>query len=212
MPKKKSERDIFEDELLPLLYGKLKVASWRKKQGIFFCTKNEFFFEVDAGAHRLKDVSVARIAAKPMSLDPAYWRIVDLEENNNEPLSFRAWGAFTCSSIPIDSIEIPDSAKSPADISAELSVAIERSTGHFAGNTTEKQFIDIVASNPNQIERGSYAITYVMALYCAGEQEKALEVATAYTTGERESSHAHNHLGENFHTIAVRHIQKELSA
>lgn len=38
-----------------------------------------------------------RLLVKPMALDPIFWEIVGLEENNNTPLSFRIYGAWILS-------------------------------------------------------------------------------------------------------------------
>jgi hypothetical protein len=57
-----------------------------------------------------------------MKLDALFWRIVGLEENDQLPLSFRVFGAWTCHVPPLHEQSLLDDELSSAEI-ADASVA-----------------------------------------------------------------------------------------
>lgn len=72
-------------------------TKWRCFGGILFTDHLGWFVEVVSAVWIPSRRTVARIHVKPMAIDPIFWDIVGLLENNKLPLSFRAIGAWTCS-------------------------------------------------------------------------------------------------------------------
>lgn len=70
-----------------------RAAGWRFARGDIFRQSEGWFISIlpsllwERGA-------VVRITVKPMALDPLFWNIVGLSENEALPLSFRATGAW----------------------------------------------------------------------------------------------------------------------
>lgn len=70
-----------------------RAAGWRFARGTVFRQTGDWFVDIlpsllwERGAH-------VRIMIKPMALDPLFWDIVGLSENESLPLSFRATGAW----------------------------------------------------------------------------------------------------------------------
>ena len=98
----------FEIKLLADIKKVIKGSGWRKK--IATLTKefeNNFYcLHIDA-KYPQKGVKLT-LKTKPMALDELFWEISGMPENKLEPLSFRTWGWFTCSSIKIDQISFDD--------------------------------------------------------------------------------------------------------
>jgi hypothetical protein len=85
----KNRRSIFDSTL--------KVAAknigWQVARGSVFKKQGEWFADYLASLTYQRG-AVVQILIKPMALDPLFWKIVGLEENNRQPLSFRANGAW----------------------------------------------------------------------------------------------------------------------
>jgi hypothetical protein len=75
------------------LKAEAKAADWRCADGEIFRQHGDWFVNVmpyllwGRGA-------TTRLFAKPMAIDPLFWRIVGLPDNERLPLSFRANGAW----------------------------------------------------------------------------------------------------------------------
>ena len=64
-------------------------------RGTLFREHDGWFVTVWPAVHGLELKTEISIRAKPMGVDPIFWDIVELEENNALPLSFRMSGAWT---------------------------------------------------------------------------------------------------------------------
>ncbi|MBT2187083.1 hypothetical protein [Sphingobium nicotianae] len=75
------------------LKGASRAAGWRFARGGVFRQTGDWFISIlpsllwERGA-------LVRMMVKPMALDPLFWNIVGLSENEALPLSFRATGAW----------------------------------------------------------------------------------------------------------------------
>ncbi len=198
-----SERRSFEKELLEALSPKLRSSRWKKKQNAIFCEVDDYYFDVLVSVFLNDLKTTVRMSAKPMSLDKLYWQITDLGTNNSEPLSFRTWGAFTCSGLPVAEESIVDEGLSPDALAGKIvewaDVQLERSLPELVA----EKFSSAVARHPNQVERGAYAITYVTSLIDEGNLDAARETAAAYADGTARSVSRQTHAGRDFHEIAI---------
>lgn len=100
---------IAEREWLAALRGAARGSGWGQKQGALFRQEGAWFV---AGHLRMLTTPDgprphAEILAKPMALDPLYWRDMSLSENARQPLSFRYWGAFVCGTPVLDVRALP---------------------------------------------------------------------------------------------------------
>lgn len=206
-----SERRSLEKELLKALAPKLKGSRWKKKQNAIYCEVDGYFFDVFVSVYLNDSKTIVRMSAKPMSLDNLYWNIADLDDNNSEPLSFRSWGAFTCSGLPIVEKPIADEGVC-ADVLANQVVEWADSELDAALPKLEaEKFSNAVARHPNQVERGAYAITFVTSLIVEGDLDAARQAAVAYADGSAQSTGKHTHAGRDFHDIAVEWIDSTVN-
>lgn len=75
------------------LKSKAKKTGWRFAQRTIFKQEGEWFLS-NMPCLAYKHGVITRWTCKPMSIDPLFWEIVGLEENNKQPLSFRDQGAW----------------------------------------------------------------------------------------------------------------------
>ena len=203
----RKERSLFEKALLKAVKGGIKGTSWKMKQNSIFHTRNDTFIEVTIRVSLLKYETEVSIASKPMSLDPLYWDIVGLEDNKSEPLSFRAWGAFVCSSLPQEERVFNDESVGPDEFSKQVIHYVCGRAKDIESKLSVHSFSEVVNTHPNQIERGAYAISLVTSLIDEQKFEQAYSMAEKYVSGDLESCHSHTHGNKGFHELAIQWLQ-----
>jgi hypothetical protein len=114
---------------------------------------------------------VTSFCAKPMSLDPLFWRICSLSENTQQPLSFRHFGVWTCDVPPLAALE---STSTLAEVDAiarqTLSWSDAQLSGFGSGPSIEK-FIEILRDHLDRSARGTYLDTLLTTLILVGNDE-----------------------------------------
>lgn len=88
----------FQKEMTHQLRVAVKGTGWKHAKGVVFRQSDEWFIAGhwrNVGADPAAGLRV-EIMAKPMAIDPMLWDVMELQENNKQPLSFRYWGAFIC--------------------------------------------------------------------------------------------------------------------
>jgi hypothetical protein len=85
---KQRERDFHAS-----LKSRARDAGWRYAAGEIFRREGDWFV-CNLPSLAWGRGAWARLTVKPMALDPLFWEIVGLSENNALPLSFRANGAW----------------------------------------------------------------------------------------------------------------------
>jgi len=152
--------------------------------------------------------NASELRFKPMAIDPLYWRIVGLEDNLKEPLSFRAWGAFCCDTLPICATELVGEAEGVAE---KMVKWIDEQSKFLVTGINNSNFSAAILNHENQIERGAYAISLVVSLIEEGDIKEAKRLANLYAAGRLESVHKQNHLGKDFHQIALEWLESSAS-
>lgn len=198
-----TERRSFEKELLKALSLKLKGSRWKKKKNAIYCEVDDHYFDVLVSVFLNDLKTTVTMSAKPMSLDRLYWRITNLDSNNSEPLSFRTWGAFTCTGLPLAEESFFDEGLIPDSLAEKIVEWADTQLDSALPRLQADKFSSAVARHPNQVERGAYAITYVTSLIEEGNLDAARQAATAYADGTARSVSCHSHAGRDFHEIAV---------
>lgn len=208
----RSERRSFEKEVLKSLAQSVKGSRWGKNKNALYCEHDGYYVEVFTSVFLNATQTTVRLSAKPMSLDVLYWEITDLSENKSEPLSFRTWGAFTCTGLPIVEESIADEALTADDLATLIVEWSDAQCDECLPRLATKEFSGAVAQHPNQIQRGAYAITYVTSLINEGDYGAARKAAAAYADGTMQSVSRHTHAGKDFHQVAVEWLDSAANA
>ena len=95
-----------------------KGTGWRVAQGTIFRQEEDWFVSNQPTLAFQRGV-ITRWTCKPMAIDPLFWEIVGLEENNTMPLSFRDQGAWTLRPL-FQQAYLSKHTENPADLAAEV--------------------------------------------------------------------------------------------
>ena len=91
-----SARHAYRRSLEKALRTEAKGTGWKSAQGWIFREEAGWFIDVSPGVHIYEHLTEAIVRVKPMAIDPVFWDLVGLANNREQPLSFRAGGAWTC--------------------------------------------------------------------------------------------------------------------
>jgi hypothetical protein len=91
-----SARIAYRRALEKSVRAQAKGTGWKSVSGSIFREQADWFIEASLSVYIYECVTSAVISVKPMAIDPIFWDIVGLPENREQPLSFRAIGAWAC--------------------------------------------------------------------------------------------------------------------
>lgn len=158
-----------------------KKTDWRTAQGVLFRDAGGWFVEVAAIPWVIEARTPARLYSKPMSLDPLFWKIVGLDENINQPLSFRAFGAFTCRTPTLREADIPEEG-GQAEAARRLLHWADEQLDALRDTQSVDGFIEFIRTHPDQVERQSHLPALVTGLLLLGRDKEALDICTGART------------------------------
>jgi len=207
MPRLASQRSTFERLLLTELGPLLRGTPWKKSKCALFERHGDYYQDVLISVYRNGQRTTATLRFKPMGLDPILWDILGISENKNQPVSFRTWGAFTCSPLPILVCELEEAGQSPEQVAAGSVALVMSNETLFEKHLASAPFSELVAAHPNQRDHGAYAVTLVTSLIYDGCTAAAYRLANAYLSGESASCAGITSNGKTFHELAVAWIE-----
>ncbi len=196
-------QNAFEKALLAELSVQIKSTPWKKSGCALFTQSGDYYQDIFISVHRNAELTSVEMRIKPMALDPILWDILDIPENRDQPLSFRTWGAFICTGLPVFESRIEQSGDSPQSVARSLlNVSNDNLTAHRHMRASTP-FSELVASHPNQIARSAYAVTLVTSLINDKNYDQAQKLAIAYASGEIPSSGELTRHNKSFHQLAL---------
>lgn len=197
------QRTDFEKNLLGELTPLLKGTGWKKSRSALINQSEDFFQAIYVSAHRNDAKTTAVLRLKPMAIDPIFWDVFDLPENKKEPISFRAWGAFTCTGIPILEGQLEQVGSSTRDVASALLHFCTANSARYREALASCSYSELVEEHPHQVERGAYAVTLVCSLINEQNYDRARQVARSYATNELSSCSDLLNQGRSFHSLAL---------
>ena len=197
------QRTAFEKQLLAEIGPQLNRSEWKKSSCALFRQSNGIYQDILISVHRNSAATTTELRIKPMALDPILWDILDIPENRDKPLSFRTWGAFTCSGIPVYEAQIESPGDAAGDVARRLTELYKAKINLADQVLSDKPFSELAASHPNQVERGAYAVTLVASLINDGNLDLAYDTANSYAAGVLSSCSNLVSSGKSFHQLAV---------
>jgi hypothetical protein len=200
------ERRAFEMEILRALTERAKGAGWRKLSNSVFRELDSMFIAADLNVWLNADKTVWQLQAKPMAVDPVFWSIMDMEENEKEPLSLRASGAFVCDSVPISESVVRSSSLGPLEMAKAFLAWVDRQASRFV-NDSRGPFSDLVKAHENYRARGAYAATLISSLIVEGSPKEAADTAEEFRSGKRRAVHEQTSLGRSFFDRSVSWLE-----
>ena len=206
-----ARRRKLKRDALRTIYAELKRNGWKKIQNVFFQKFGNWFWTLTVNTYLNDEKTTLSLDVKPIEIDSLLWEILGIPENQNEPLSFRAKGAFTCSSLPVASLTIDDANMSADSIGQKTNLWLSENFEKYCDSVSGASFSSQVKNHQNQIDRGSYAITLVISLILESKLEQAMEYSEKYERGELESVFDLRSDGKSFHYHAMQWLKNNQS-
>jgi hypothetical protein len=179
MPLSKAEqksRRILAKSVAAELRSRAKAAGWRVSQGLLFREEAGWFVDARPNVWVTEQKWTLDLFAKPMSIDPVFWEIVATKDNNQQPLSFRLFGAWTVSTPPISQLEVAENSLDAASLADTIVQVAQREFEHWKLGRSFDGFLSNVqkqgADNP-------YLPAVVCALALLDRREDARQVCIA---------------------------------
>lgn len=198
-----SARRLFGKECLAALATLTKKTDWRKSREFVVQQQNGLFLAGKLTVYVNADRLVASLDAKPMALDSILWDILDLPENSQMPLSFRAMGAFTCHALTMAETDLEYRGLSPEAVALAFMEFIESAALQAHESLRNQPFTEQLQAHPNQVDGGAYAVTLVASQINDGQYKQAAESAQSYASGRSKSRLQMISLNKSFHEYAL---------
>ncbi len=206
--RRQQERRAYEKEVLASLRTRRRGTRWRLRQDTLFGSDAGTFFESSVSIFLQDDVARWTLSAKPMDVDPVFWKIMGMEENQSAPLSLRASGAFVASSVPVTEVVVEAPTGYAVDLASRFLAWTDSEVAAYRDAAESRQFSEFVKSHENQRERGAYAATLVCSLVSEGRTEEALAVSECYRSGARSTTCEQVSEGMTFFEHAVAWLER----
>lgn len=207
-----TKRESFEKELMHSLKTAIKGSGWRKSGSDVFRSSDDLFLNADIRVHSDACKSTFSFLVKPMSIDEIFWDVMQMPENQDRPLSFRASAWFKCPVPRIHVIVVDDGPLNATGLAQKLihyadeHAATAQSDYELAGYTRELE------NHEEQISRGNYSTT-LFCLYCVmGKREMAYQFAEEHVSGQRECGQSFNTLDKGFFDLALGYLNETKSS
>ena len=193
-----------------------KKFNWKSKGGFLFTKKDLLFFDLIVLAQgKNKKISVS-VYYKLFDFDEIFWKIVCLEENLNQPLSFHADGAWTAPTMCIDEMTIENDDWSESNLSEKVSsilkkadelssqLAKEISTLDENLAYTETLFANLLNKHPNAVTT-IYREKLMTALL---KKEYSLALTIAEERISKNDNGGFSAGSKSFYVLAKEYIEK----
>lgn len=165
-----SARHAYRRSLEKAVRTASKGTKWRSAQGCLFQDHAGWFVAVHPLVHIYEPITKARVSVKPMIIDPIFWDLVGLPENNATPLSFRYFGAWTSS--PPELVEVEVREEKPVDRVAARLLSVADEQLDVLNNWSLDDFLRLCRVRAADSE--SYLASIVTTLIAMGREPEAL--------------------------------------
>ena len=200
------QREDFEKLVFQQVKQASKGSGWRKSRDSLSRSENGLFFDAHFRCHYDDHMTDFWFVAKPLRIDEIFWDVMQMPENRDQPLSFRAHAWFKCV-VPHTSVLSVGDKKLDAPRLAQkfLSYASENLIS-FQKTYDLATYINAIERDPEQIERGNYS-TALFCLYCAnGNSDKARHFAQEHVSGKRECGSTYKTIDQDFFELALEYL------
>lgn len=164
------ERYALKRQLEKCVKQAAQGTGWKFARSTLFREYQGWFVETVPIVAMNKFETHLQFHTKPMAIDPVFWQVVELPENIQLPLSFRATGAWTCHTYPIAKAIQPDAAHDAETLAGLVLDWADEQLGRFGQQWTLDDFI----SDLQQANNGWNFASLVSALIVAGRNDEAM--------------------------------------
>jgi hypothetical protein len=171
-----SARIAYRKALSKAVRATAKDSGWRSVEGCLFQERSDWFVSVSPSVHIFEEITKATVSAKPMVIDPIFWDISGLPENQRAPLSFRFNGAWVCRPPNFAEVEISEQGDVSA-IAKHLLMIADEQLERVVKSWTPHEFLSLCLEK--SADRHSYLASVVTMLVAMGRDDEALTTCEA---------------------------------
>ena len=168
-----SARHAYRRALEKSLRARVKGTGWKSAYGSIFREHAGWFIEASPSVYVFEHLTKAVVSVKPMAIDPIFWDLVGLPENREQPLSFRANGAWACRPPYLAEITLEED-DDPAVVGERLFVAATEQLEYVARSYSLERFLS-ACREANSVD-GSYLSSIIPTLIALRRQDEALAI------------------------------------
>ena len=167
---------VTEKEFLKQTRLAAKGTRWRSKQGVIVSVENDWILSVN----RMCDTFEFR--ARLITWNTLLWEILQIEGNEEQPISFHYWGAFTCS-VPAIAVEHWDNTLSAETLAFKM---VEFGEKHYLqdGLWRDISFDEMLEKSPVEGYPHQYLTTKIISLISSGKTDLAKQFCKKAISGE----------------------------
>lgn len=160
------------------LKGAARETGWRFARGEVFRQSGDWFISIVPSLLWGRG-AIVRMTIKPMALDPLFWNIVGLDENEALPLSFRATGAWVLRPPSIDD-HVGLSTREVEQLASEVLRWGDQRTSKIVGTISlDTMLAELVKNEPL---RGQHRALAACLHILAGDHETATRLCRVADT------------------------------
>ena len=148
-----------------------KGSGWKISQGVLFRDFEGWFVAAPVAVWVGRRKSQIELRGKPMTLDPIFWEVVETESNVSMPLSFRYFGAWTCSVPAVAEQGLQENGANADAIAAEAIGWADSQVSQFKSWSIE-HFLSMLQQHPHA---QAYLATVVTTLLLTADYAAASE-------------------------------------
>lgn len=171
-------RHAFSRALVKAVREAAKGTGWRCNGGMLFRELNGWFFHAYPGVIIYRRETTASLRVKPMAIDPIFWDLVNMPENQEQSLSFRALGAWVCQAPTVEEAAINEFDMDPAATAAEFVRWTQNAAERALRSLTLEAFADLVDRAQRPGPFNPFHATKLVTQILMGRSDEALQLSS----------------------------------
>lgn len=177
---RRSARIDYDRALTEAVRQIAKGTGWRSVEGMLFQDLKGWWTGISPVVSIAEDMTTANVMLKPMSIDPVFWEITGMPENNDQALSFRYLGAFTCPTPIVRELEVNETG-TPSDVAARILKIPNEQAEQISDLRNLPAYVRFLENLHDPHD--TYRSTIVCSLIVMGREQEAAELCKTAPSG-----------------------------
>lgn len=150
-----------------------KGTGWKVSQGWLFREDAGWFVDARPTVHLVEHKAWLELHAKPMSVDSVFWDIIETQDSDKLPLSFRLFGAFVVTTPAVLRVEIDEDSLDAGGLADLMLSVAERELERSRNDRSIEKFLAEVEEHRSRLPSHPYLPAMVCTLILLGRREDA---------------------------------------
>lgn len=150
-----------------------KGTGWKVSQGWLFREDAGWFVDARPTVHLMQHKAWLELHAKPMSVDSVFWDIIETQDSNKLPLSFRLFGAFVVTAPAVLTVEIDEDSLDAGGLADLMLSVAQRELERSRNDRSIERFLAEVEEHRARLPSHPYLPAMVCALILLGRRDDA---------------------------------------